>query len=232
MELRMNFILKLLFAFLIATAPVAAHELAICAIFKDEAAYLREWMEFHKLQGVEHFILYNHNSSDNYAEVLAPYIARGEVTLKQWPYTFKYGDHDAWMKVQSGAYMDCISEHRDDIEWLAVIDIDEFLFCVDGQKLPDFLKSYRDYPALCVNWVKFGTSHVEDLEPNKLLIEVLTSCIRPDPEKGENRFVKSIIQPRYVKGCTCPHVFEFHGEKQVLILASTQSQVPILSAPS
>lgn len=38
--------------------------LAVCAIFKDEAAYLREWLDFHLLMGVEHFYLYDNGSSD------------------------------------------------------------------------------------------------------------------------------------------------------------------------
>jgi hypothetical protein len=30
---------------------------SIAAIFKDEAHYLREWIEFHNMLGVEHFFL-------------------------------------------------------------------------------------------------------------------------------------------------------------------------------
>ena len=44
--------------------------LSICAIFKNEGHYLKEWIEFHKLQGVEHFFLYNNNSTDDYEQVL------------------------------------------------------------------------------------------------------------------------------------------------------------------
>jgi hypothetical protein len=43
------------------------HYLSICAIFKDEAPYLQEWIEFHRLLGVEKFYLYNNNSRDNFA---------------------------------------------------------------------------------------------------------------------------------------------------------------------
>jgi hypothetical protein len=33
--------------------------LSICAIFRHEAPYLREWIEFHKLIGAERFFLYD-----------------------------------------------------------------------------------------------------------------------------------------------------------------------------
>src|SRR6185312_2800453 len=35
------------------------HYLAACAIYRDEAEYLAEWLEFHRLVGFERFYLYN-----------------------------------------------------------------------------------------------------------------------------------------------------------------------------
>ena len=35
------------------------YKLSICAIFKNEANYLKEWIEYHRMVGVEHFYLYN-----------------------------------------------------------------------------------------------------------------------------------------------------------------------------
>ena len=62
-------------------------ELALCAIFRDEARFLKEWIEFHKLVGVTTFYLYNNLSEDDYNAVLEPYIASGEVKLEQWPFS-------------------------------------------------------------------------------------------------------------------------------------------------
>ena len=35
------------------------HQLSICAIFKNEAKFLKEWIEYHRLVGVDHFYLYD-----------------------------------------------------------------------------------------------------------------------------------------------------------------------------
>ena len=43
------------------------YDLAVVAIFKDEGRYLREWLDYHLLAGVEHFYLYNNDSADNFA---------------------------------------------------------------------------------------------------------------------------------------------------------------------
>jgi len=37
---------------------------ALCAILKNEADYIEEWLAFHILQGVSRVILYDNNSSD------------------------------------------------------------------------------------------------------------------------------------------------------------------------
>ncbi len=56
----------------------------ICAIFRNEAPYLREWLEFHLLQGAERVYLYNNRSDDDFLSVLAPYLADGVVRLIEW----------------------------------------------------------------------------------------------------------------------------------------------------
>ena len=61
------------------------NELAVCAIFREEAPFLDEWIAFHVGVGATHFYLYNNFSTDNYKQVLEPWIARGTVTLIDWP---------------------------------------------------------------------------------------------------------------------------------------------------
>src|SRR4051812_43400023 len=61
------------------------YKLVACAIFQNETFFLREWIEYHRIVGVEHFYLYNNLSTDNYLEILQPYIAEGIVELFDWP---------------------------------------------------------------------------------------------------------------------------------------------------
>ncbi|WP_369598480.1 glycosyltransferase family 2 protein, partial [uncultured Muribaculum sp.] len=42
------------------------HKVSLCLIFKDEEPYLKEWIDYHILIGVDHFYLYNNNSSDRF----------------------------------------------------------------------------------------------------------------------------------------------------------------------
>lgn len=179
------------------------YELAICAIFQNDAPYLKEWIEFHKIQGVKHFYLYNNRSEDKYLAVLLPYIYSREVTLVQWDKTYDHANGQAWTDVQCGAYEDCIQKFGLESNWLAILDTDEFLYCPDGKKLTKFLKQYEKYAGVCVNWLMFGTSHVYDIPKKRLMIEVLTRCA--EQTNMANFHVKSIVRPELVSRCKNQH---------------------------
>ncbi|MGA8164942.1 MAG: glycosyltransferase family 92 protein [Waddliaceae bacterium] len=185
----------------------AKHQLSICAIFQNEAPYFKEWIEFHKLQGVEHFYLYNNNSSDAYKKLLLPYLHSKIVTLIEWPYTYEQGNTKEWIKIQRSAYLHCLKKYGARTKWLAAIDADEFLFCPNGELLTSFLKRYQQYGGVCANWLLFGTSHIEQVPPQTLMIEMLTMCSAPNNPR--NVRVKSIVQPKCVKDCDTAHSFVY-----------------------
>jgi hypothetical protein len=197
------FALCLLIPFIV----LAKNDLSICSIFKNEGPFLKEWIEFHKIQGVKHFYLYNNNSDDNYKKVLKPYIKSKEVTLVDWLFTFEKGKTNDWLNIQTGAYQDCLNRFGGDNEWIAFIDADEFLYCIDGTSIPIFLTKYKEFGGLCVNWLLFGTSHVETVPKKKLMIEVLTMCSKR--ENPRNRRIKSIIQPEKTEQCVSAHAFKY-----------------------
>ena len=43
---------------------------SISSTMKNEGQYLEEWIEFHRLVGCEHFILYDNDSTDDTVEIL------------------------------------------------------------------------------------------------------------------------------------------------------------------
>ena len=55
---------------------------AIAAILKNEAPYIKEWIEYHKYIGIERFYLYDNASTDNVLDVLQPYINDGTVIYR------------------------------------------------------------------------------------------------------------------------------------------------------
>lgn len=178
------------------------YELSIGAIFRDESPYLKEWIEFHKLVGVQHFYLFNNRSTDEYKSVLEPYIANGEVELFDWPY--EASSWENWLyEVQASAYEACITFARGHSKWLAIIDIDEFLTPIRSDNVIDILKDYEIYGGVGFNWKLFGNSGLLDLESNKLMIESLNMTAVHD--RTTHFGIKSIVQPERVSGCHHPH---------------------------
>ncbi len=197
---------KVLYVFLVLmTLPLNAkqHEVSICAIFQNEAPYLKEWIEYHKLLGVKHFWLYNNNSTDRYLKVLSPYIKKGEVELFDWP---SPPDID-WTAYQMSAYNHCLIKARNKTKWLAVIDIDEFIVPMIYDNLPQLLKYYEGFGGLQIFWQFFGTSWVKKLPPDKTLVETL--LLKAPKDFGSNYNFKSIVQPN------CTSKILVHGAEYI-----------------
>ena len=173
------------------------HYLSLVAIFRDEAPYLKEWIEFYRLIGVEHFYLYNHLGEDNFDEILAPYIKDGVVEL--YHVTEEPSNIVEWNAIQTSAYSKVVKATADNTEWLMMVDTDEFLFPVQEKNLANVLKNYDNYASLSVNWEIFGSSNIQNIPENKLLIETLL-------HKGTNDVhVKTIVKPKYVETVLNPH---------------------------
>ena len=164
------------------------YELALCAMFQNEGRFMKEWLEFYKLLGVEHFYLYDNSSTDNYTEILEPYIQAGIVEL-----TLRPGTHEQYRENQKNIYNHCLNKVRGKVKWLAIVDLDEFLFPVQQDNLRDFLKNYEQYAAVAANWVMFGTSDIDIVPENKLMIETLTK--REFINVKSKKLVKSIVRP-------------------------------------
>lgn len=177
------------------------YNLSVCMIFRDEAPYLKEWIEFHRLVGVEHFYLCSHNSKDNYKKILQPYMSKGIVELTEL--NDSNNDVEKFNKVQCDFYNKCLKKMRRVSKWAAFIDADEFLFPTQELSLVNILNSYEQYGGVAVNWQMFGTSQINTLQPNQLMIEQLTSCAPFDYEF--NHYIKSIVQPLYTVRMLNPH---------------------------
>jgi hypothetical protein len=194
------------------------HALSICAIFKDETSYLREWIEYHKLVGVQHFYLYeNENESDDFFAVLNPYIDSGEVTLIHWKdqNKDKWGDLiDAWVSTtQVTAYEHAIWMSQGKTKWLAFIDIDEFIVPVKEDSIVDVLAKYEDrFPGVEVLWDIFGTSNIEVIPSDKLMIEIMNKrCSKIHMNYDR----KTILKPEFYNGFfQPPHDCLYVGESE------------------
>jgi O-antigen biosynthesis protein len=176
-------------------------KLAICAIFKDEAPYLLEWLAFHKMVGVDLFVLYDNGSMDGGSDLIRRSSFGRNVTLIEWP-------HAAG---QIPAYQHFCTNHAGHFGWVAFIDVDEFIMPMAGGSIRESLmrRSYADYSAVLLQWLVFGPSG-HQCRPDGLVIE---NYIRRLPEAfPASRHVKSLVRGKAVTAAgTTPHIIHVSG---------------------
>ena len=213
-----------------AECPEMAHDafistiqqrVGIMTIAKNESKYIREWLDYHYKLGVDEFFIIDNNDEgdDSLAKVIAP------VANKYRIRSFDLRGRDALVKVgmQKGAYnqvVNMIQRVRIPIDWLAVIDIDEFLY-FDGKNIKEFLyqDKFKDTDVIHINWriyddndqIYYEDKPVQERFTRQAKLDVVYNDELP---WTENCYVKSITKLRfrpmfidthtsYINNCVC-----------------------------
>ena len=172
-----------------------SYDLSIATVFQDEAPYLREWIEFHKMMGVQRFILVDDRSSDNYQEALQPYIDAGEVDLVHRPCP-PHLLGKKWIDYQLALIRAFCEQLRGVTRWLALIDVDEFILPTETDNVVQFLSDYEHLGGVYIRWEPFGTSYIEKLPDGALITERLH--LKGQFKRGRKMLGKSIVKPHRV----------------------------------
>jgi hypothetical protein len=173
-------------------------DIALACVFQNEAPWLREWLEFHRIVGVKHFYLYNNLSTDNYLEVLQPYLNSGVVEIFDYPAAPLATDD------QPKIYTHAVNLAKGHNEWLAIVDTDEFITPVAANDLVSYLETIpKDVGGIEISWQCYGTSNIWCLMPKELLIERLT--LKAPANDPVNMWYKSIVRPESVTKVESAH---------------------------
>jgi hypothetical protein len=163
-------------------------ELAICAIAKNEARYLLEWIAYHRVVGVEHFLIFDNDSDDGMSEMLDRLSVKGFVERVPWPTV-------PGVAPQHTAYAEGLNRLKDRAKWIAFIDLDEFLHPLEMDDLPSLLRTFEDAGGLVVPWRIFGSSNQASWRDEPVICRFLQRA--PD-EHPLNHAVKTIVRSRCV----------------------------------
>eukprot|EP01013_Petalomonas_cantuscygni_P002553 TRINITY_DN12637_c0_g1_i1.p1 TRINITY_DN12637_c0_g1~~TRINITY_DN12637_c0_g1_i1.p1 ORF type:complete len:564 (-),score=75.67 TRINITY_DN12637_c0_g1_i1:129-1820(-) len=156
----------------VAPAPMYAdtvtrYRMAVVSAIYYEDEYLVEWLTYHRALGVEHFYLYDLRPfSRRSARVLRPFIRAKLVTLvvrpEQWRWSLPR------LLDQVGAIHRVIRTHSHHVEWLMVMDVDEFwvlppgcdtIVCVAERERA------RGFDSVHIPWILAGAGRVESAPP-------------------------------------------------------------------
>ncbi len=180
--------------------------MSICAIFKNEALFLKDWIEYHLNIGVDHFYLYNVGSRDFYEKALRAYIRDDIVTLVNWPEAIIYQDINAlkWaLSTQIPAYENAANFlARDETKWLVFLDIDEFLVLPKGN-IKILLNRYDEFPGIAFS-SEFIDGAIYNVLSEKTLKSATFEMTEYPQEILEKSVSKVIFKPDQCKGFSWP----------------------------
>ena len=161
-----------------------AAKFGIVAMMRNEAPYLLEWIAYHRLLGFGQIAIYDNQSNDASARILAPLAKAGIVNAKFW------SDRPA---KQFKAYKNAIRRLRPFVDWCLFIDLDEFLVLDPGVALEDILPTEPDVMGVAIPWRMYGTGGMRNREAGLTIERFLKAA----PEN--NRHPKSLVRLRDVR---------------------------------
>ena len=126
----------------------------ICSVFKNEAHILDEWINHYLRRDVDHIYLINDNSTDNFMSIIEKH--SDKVTV--------YNNDIVSKEVgrQSKIYEKYFRPLINITKWMAIIDLDEFLWSPSNQNFKDVLSKYNMFAQLEIEWLIFGSNgHIE-----------------------------------------------------------------------
>lgn len=95
------------------------YELCACTMVWNHASSLREWIKYHAWLGIQRWFIYDNNSDDGIKEVIQGLEEENyNVSRHTWP----------WIKTQEAGFSHCTLRAKDECNWVAFMDVDEFFY--------------------------------------------------------------------------------------------------------
>ncbi|HEV8052673.1 MAG TPA: glycosyltransferase family 92 protein [Parachlamydiaceae bacterium] len=190
----------------ITSETINKYNLSICAIFKNEARNLKDWIDYHRKIGVDHFYLYNTGSRDQYFPILIPYMNEGLVTLVNWPSSIRLDEADDYLhalSTQVSAYENAVNfVAKEETKWLILINIDEHLACPNGN-LSKLLEEYEEFPSILLSSDTYDAENKNPVPLKKIFNQTLEH-LNSNTEIVNTSVVKMIFKPDQCNGFIWP----------------------------
>lgn len=167
--------------------------------FYNELIYLEEWYNFHISQGVDLIYLYIINKNSNKYDYIINNLNKRNIKLFYYNIELNnktcknlkslYDKSNQNLKLFFNNYY---QKHIND--WLAIIDIDEFLYSpLKDKKITDIIDIYEKEKkyAIVINWKCFGSNNLEKNSDKKVLHK-FTKCA--EKYNGINTTIKSLFK--------------------------------------
>jgi hypothetical protein len=143
----------------------------IVTTMKNEGPFILEWLAYHRVIGVQDFLVYTNDCTDGTDTMLQMLQGKGLVQHRENPF------RESGLKPQHAALQAADNEPMvNNADWLICMDVDEFIDikCGDGT-LNALYGAIGDANMISLTWRLFGNNNVHAFKDG-LIIEQYTRC--------------------------------------------------------
>lgn len=127
------------------------YQISIGSIFKNESHIMEEWLLHYIKRGIDHFYLVNDNSTDEFADIIKKYSEK--ITL------FNNDIQTDARNKQPIIYEKYFRPILSQTKWLAVLDLDEFMYSPTNMNFTDIVQKYDSVAdGFQIQWKIFGNN--------------------------------------------------------------------------
>ena len=158
---------------------------ALVCIAKNEDLYIQEWIDYNKKLGFDKIFIYENNWRCNIEDPI----------LVKIPYD--------GLNKQVEAYNHFIQNYKNEYDYAAFFDVDEFLVLKKHKTVNEFITEYQNSNGIGVNWVWFGSGGKLTIEESGVGDSVLKRFIKKENTKNEG--MKTILNLKSHGLMVLPH---------------------------
>ena len=137
--------------------------LTLVSMFRNESKYIREWLCYYHLIGVENFIIFLHKNIDNSIDIINNLNFKDKIEIISIE-----EENNIGINFQNNILKKAIELAN--TEWVVYLDIDEFLYLQNYSDINKFLLEYRDIGGIAIYQNIFGScGHTKS--PDGLVID-------------------------------------------------------------
>ncbi|WP_425050326.1 glycosyltransferase family 2 protein [Psychromarinibacter sp. S121] len=140
--------------------PAPSERTVVVTCMKNEGPFLLEWLAWHRMIGVDDFLIYTNDCDDGTDKLLDLLQARGMVQHRQNPFR-ETGDKPQKAALRAASDESVVQQAG----WILPMDVDEFVNIHVGEgRLPDLYAAIGGANAISLTWRLFGNADIDAFE--------------------------------------------------------------------
>lgn len=143
----------------------AETDIAVVTTMKNEGPFILEWIAYHRMIGIEKFIVYTNDCNDGTDDLLRLLASKGVVEHRENPY------REMKLKPQHAALAAADSEPLiAGASWVICMDVDEYINVKIGDgTISALFEAVPDANLISLTWRLFGNSDIQTFDPGPII---------------------------------------------------------------